>query len=232
MTESFENESPLILTPEEARVLGCLMEKEVTTPDAYPLTLNSLLLACNQKTNRNPVVDYDEDIVAEAIEGLRVKHLVYRMDGAGSRVPKYKHRIEERLGLGGGGKALLTVLLLRGAQTPGELRTRSERMHIFLNIEAVETELAEIAEEVEVPLWRKLSPAPGQKEVRYAHLLFGAIDESSREDGGVVLPTEPAVAAVQARNERIGQLEERVATLEAELAEMKTAFADFRQQFE
>ena len=176
------DDAPLILTAAEARVLGCLMEKAVTTPDAYPLSFNGLITACNQKTNRNPVVDYDDDLVAEAVEGLRGKHLLYRVDGGGSRVQKYKHRIDERLGILPASQALLTVLLLRGAQTPGELRTRSERMHSFVDTEAVEAEVAETSADISIPLWRRLPQAAGQKEARYMHLLFGEdfIEESRR----------------------------------------------------
>lgn len=229
--EFAEDEETLILTAEEARVLGCLMEKSVTTPDAYPLTFNSLVTACNQKTNRDPVVDYDEDIVAEAVEGLRGKHLLYRVDGAGSRVQKYKHRIDERLGLMPPSQALLTVLLLRGAQTSGELRTRSERMHSFVNAEAVEAEIAETAEDIELPLWRRFDKAPGQKEARYMHLLFGA-DVEPAASATAPIAAAPAVEAVQQRNERIGQLEGRVELLEAELEELRATFAEFRKQFE
>ena len=229
--EFYEDEDTLILTAEEARVLGCLMEKSVTTPDAYPLSFNGLMMACNQKTNRDPVVDYDEDIVAEAVEGLRGKHLLYRVDGAGSRVQKYKHRIDERLGLMPPSRALLTVLLLRGAQTSGELRTRSERMHSFVNAEAVEAEIAETAEDLEFPLWRRFEKAPGQKEARYMHLLFGANVEPTVSATAPVAAA-PAVEAVQQRNERIGQLEERVDSLEAELAELRATFAEFRKLFE
>ena len=226
-----EDDVPLILTAAEARVLGCLMEKSVTTPDIYPLSFNSLLLACNQKTNRNPVVDYDEEIVAEAVEGLRAKHLLYRVDGAGSRVQKYKHRIDERLGIAAASQALLTVLLLRGAQTPGELRVRSERMHSFVNIEAVEAEIEETAADVSIPLWRRLPQAAGQKEARYMHLLFG--EELVEEPASsVCVAPEPAIAAVQQRNERIDSLEGRVEQLEAELAALQAAFAQFREQFD
>jgi uncharacterized protein YceH (UPF0502 family) len=229
--EFAEDEETLILTAEEARVLGCLMEKSVTTPDAYPLTFNGLVTACNQKTNRDPVVSYDEDIVAEAVEGLRGKHLLYRVDGAGSRVQKYKHRIEERLGLTAPSQALLTVLLLRGAQTSGELRTRSERMYSFVNTEAVEAEIAETAEDVDVPLWCRIERAPGQKEARYVHLLFGA-DVEPQMDVSPPAAANSAVEAVQQRNDRIGQLEERVESLEAELTELRATFAEFRKQFD
>jgi len=218
------------LTPEEARVLGCLLEKEATTPDVYPLTLNGLLAACNQKTNRNPVVDYDEDAVAEAIEGLRAKGLAFRVDGAGSRVPKYRHHVHERFNLGKAGRALLTTLLLRGPQTPGELRSRSERLHHFADVEATEAELDALAAELDPPLWKKIPPAPGQKESRYLHLLCG--DREPPAASGPSLAAEPAVAAVQARNERIVALETKVGELEKELAEMKAAFETFRRQFD
>ena len=229
--EFAEHEDALILTAEEARVLGCLMEKAVTTPDAYPLTFNVLVAACNQKTNRDPVVSYDDDIVAEAVEGLRGKHLLYRVDGAGSRVQKYKHRIDERLGLMPPSQALLTVLLLRGAQTSGELRTRSERMYSFVNTAAVEAEIAETAEYIEIPLWRRFEKAPGQKEARYMHLRFGA-DSAPERSATVPVSAAAATEVVQQRNERIDQLEERVELLETELAELRGTFAEFRKQFE
>jgi len=217
------------LTTEEARVLGCLLEKAATTPDVYPLTLNSLVTACNQKTNRFPVVDYDEEVVAEAIEGLRAKKLAFRVDVAGSRVPKYRHHVEETLGLAKAGKALLTVLLLRGAQTPGELRTRTERMHIFPDTEAVESELDFLAEDLQPPLWRRMPPAPGQKEARYRHLLCGAVEETVPD---TALPSEPAVATVQARNQRMDALESKVAELEHELSDLRAVFEQFKQQFD
>ncbi len=226
-----ENPEELIeLTLEEARVLGCLLEKAATTPDVYPLTLNSLIAACNQKTNRHPVVDYDEEVVAEAIEGLRAKKLAFRVDVAGSRVPKYRHHVEETLGLAKTGKALLAVLLLRGPQTLGELRTRTERMHIFADTDAVEAELNFLAEDLDPPLWRRMPPAPGQKEARYKHLLCGDIDCDLSES--VALPSEPAVASVQARNQRIELLENKVAELKNELSELKAVFEQFKQQFD
>lgn len=225
------DEPTLILTAEEARVLGCLMEKSVTTPDAYPLTFNSLLIACNQKTNRHPVVDYDEDTVAEAIEGLRKKHLLYRVDGAGSRVQKYKHRVDERLGLTVASQALLTVLLLRGAQTLGELRTRSERLHSFANIQAVETEISATTADIELPLWKRVAPAPGQKEARYMHLLFGAETELEAPIAAPAL-ANPAIELAQQRTQRIDQLEARVQALETELAAVRTSFIEFQQQFD
>ncbi|MFU8848488.1 MAG: YceH family protein [Opitutales bacterium] len=228
MNESEEN--PIELTSEEARALGCLLEKAATTPDVYPLTLNSLLAACNQKTNRHPVVEYDEETVAEATEGLRARKLAFRVDVAGSRVPKYRHNVDQHLGLDRAGKALLAVLLLRGPQTPGELRLRTERMHSFATTAAVEQELDELADELDPPLWKKLPPSPGQKEVRYCHLLCGepAMDAMPAR----AMPVAPAIAAVQARNERIENLETKVAGLEAEIAMLKESFEQFQKQFD
>ena len=226
------DETPIELTAEEARVLGCLMEKCFTTPDVYPLTFNSLLTACNQKTNRVPVVDYDEDTAAEAIEGLRGKQLALRVDGAGSRVQKYRHRIDERLGLSSASQALLTVLLLRGPQTLGELRTRTERMHAFPTIESVETELTEAAEDCELPLWKRLPQAPGQKEARFTHLLFGETALTAEQPLDTPSADAPvAVSAVQQRNERIAELEQRVEDLEAQLSELNAQFTAFKEQF-
>lgn len=224
-------EKPVLLTVEEARVLGCLLEKCFTTPDVYPLSFNGLLSACNQKTNRVPVVDYDEDTIAEAIEGLRAKQLVLRVDGAGSRVEKFRHRVDERIGLSVGSQALLAVLLLRGPQTAGELRNRSERMYAFATIEAVEVELKEAAEDCEIPLWKRLPQAPGQKEARFAHLLFGEVDDLVPV-ADLQAPKQPALAAAQQRNERVAELEERVVQLETELAALKQQFTDFCQQFD
>ncbi|MGJ8640690.1 MAG: YceH family protein [Opitutaceae bacterium] len=223
-----EDETYPTLSPIEARVLGCLLEKAATTPDAYPLTLNSLQLACNQKSNRQPVVDYDEDTIVEAIDDLRTKQLVFRVDVAGSRVAKYRHNFDELLGLHKAGKALMTVLLLRGSQTLGELRTRCERMYSFASSEAVEQELAEIAEEVDRPLWIKLPRAPGQKEERYHHLFCGTPDFDAPV---AVVPSEPAMVKLAARDERIQNLENEVERLNNELGELKTAFDEFRTQF-
>lgn len=224
-----EDES-LDLTPEEARVLGCLMEKEATTPDSYPLTFNSLILACNQKTNRHPVVEYEEEEVAEAIDSLRTQRLVYRIDMAGSRVAKYRHNIDELMGLSRGGKALLTVLLLRGPQTLGELRTRTERMFSFATTQHVEEELRQIADEVDIPLWEKMPRARGQKEERYHQLLTHLPDEPTAESSTARL--EAPMAAVQSRNERVAALEAELAAVKEELAGLKSEFASFKQQFD
>ncbi|MGZ0656930.1 YceH family protein [Coraliomargarita sp. W4R53] len=226
-----ENETYPLLTTVDARVLGCLLEKAATTPDAYPLTLNSLLLACNQKSNRQPVVEYDEETVLESIDDLRKKKFTFRVDVAGSRVAKYRHNIDEYLGLDKAGKALLTVLLLRGPQTLGELRTRCERMHAFATTDEVEATLKEIAEDVDHPLWTKLPRSPGKKEERYQHLLSGEPDLATETvDHGVV--TETVASPLSSRDERIQNLETTVATLQSELDGLKAAFEEFQKQFQ
>jgi len=226
-----ENEPPPLLTAVDARVLGCLLEKAATTPDAYPLTLNSLLLACNQKSNRHPVVEYEEETVLEAIDDLRKAKLVFRVDVAGSRVAKYRHNIDEHLGLDKAGKALLTVLLLRGAQTLGELRTRCERMHAFVTTDEVETTLKEIAEDVDRPLWTKLPRSPGKKEERYQHLFCGQPALRS-ETESTEAPYDTAQSPLSSRDARIQNLETRVEALQDELNVLKVAFDEFRQQFQ
>jgi uncharacterized protein YceH (UPF0502 family) len=226
-----ETETYPLLTTIDARVLGCLLEKAATTPDAYPLTLNSLILACNQKTNRHPVVEYDEATVLESIDDLRKAQLVFRVDVAGSRVAKYRHNIDEHIGLDKAGKALLTVLLLRGPQTLGELRTRCERMHAFVTTDEVEATLQEIAEDVDRPLWTKLARTPGKKEERYAHLLSGA-PAAIAETEGQEVRNEAVPSPLSSRDARIESLEAQVQALQNELNEMKTAFDEFRRQFQ
>jgi uncharacterized protein YceH (UPF0502 family) len=200
----------------EVRVLGSLLEKEIATPEYYPLSLNALVNACNQKSNREPVVSYDEQIVEQAIEGLRAKGLAVKISGE-SRVPKYGHRLSETLNLGRREAAVLCVLLLRGPQTVGEIRGRSERLYRFDDLEAVESTLQRLAEWEPDPLAAKLARQSGFKEARYQHLLSGAVEFAS--------PEEPAPARGPSDRERI-------AALEAEVAELKRLFADFRRQFE
>lgn len=168
----------LLLHPAEVRVLGSLLEKEITTPEYYPLSLNALVNACNQKSNRDPVVEFDSETVGQALEALRDKGLLLAITGAGSRVPKYGHRISEKLNLGRRELAILCELMLRGPQTLGELRTRSERMHRFDDLAEVEAVLDRLPE-----LVVKLPRRPGEKEVRYAHLLSGtpAVSEGQEE---------------------------------------------------
>jgi uncharacterized protein YceH (UPF0502 family) len=201
----------------ETRVLGSLMEKEITTPEYYPLSLNALVNACNQKSNRDPVVNYDDDDVEHALELLRAKGLAVRISGRDSRVPKHGQRFTESLNLGRREAAVICLLLLRGPQTVGELRTRSERLYPFDDLEAVEHTLERLAE---MGFTKKLPRQPGFKESRYAHLLSGDIEVT--EEGPV------AVAVAEAGP----SLKERVAALEEEMAEMKRRFEEFKRNFE
>ncbi|HYM54533.1 MAG TPA: YceH family protein [Solirubrobacteraceae bacterium] len=156
------------LSPPEARVLACLLEKQRTTPDAYPLSLNALRLACNQSTNRDPVVDYDEAVLRDALHRLERRGLTRLASGAGSRAPKYRHLLAEALPLDSGEQAVLCVLMLRGPQTPGELKQRAERMHAFAGLADVQETLRRL---IERELVARLARRPGQKEARYLQLL-------------------------------------------------------------
>ena len=218
---------PLIAA--EARVLGSLIEKQITTPDYYPLSLNALTNACNQLTNRDPVMSLDESTVARAIEGLRVQHLATAFHGAESRVVRYKHTLTDAILLTPAEVALLCVLMLRGPQTVGELRTRSERLFTFDNLTEVESVLAELAGRQPQPLVAKLPRQPGTKEARHAHLLCGPVETAAPP---VALPQEPAVTPGRAESERLAQLETEITGLRRELDELRQRFADFRKQFE
>ena len=214
------------LTEIEARVLGCLIEKSVTTPDNYPLTLNSLVLACNQKSNRDPGMDLIDRDVRTAIETLRYEyHLLWEVAEAGSRVPKYKHDIEQILGEAPRQIAVMAVLMLRGPQTPGALRTHTARYCTFESPAEVITTLDELAERENGPFVVQLPREPGSRESRYAQLMCGPIDMTH-------LP-EPAAPADQGptRLERITELEGTLQALQAELAELKTEFEAFKGQF-
>lgn len=210
-----------------ARVLGCLLEKEMATPDYYPLSLNALVNACNQKSNRQPVVDYDETEVVCALDELKELQLVWQSDAG--RVPRYGENLIKQQHLVAREAAILTLLLLRGPQTTGELRGRSERLHAFATLEEAEQTLAAMEETGFV---RKLARQPGQKECRYAQLLTGEPEESAA--GAMVhhARIEEATQRVHAEEERLTALEEEVQILRAELAELRAAFLDFRKQFE
>jgi uncharacterized protein len=214
------------LDGDEVRVLGALLEKEVTTPEYYPLSLNALLNACNQKSNRDPVVHFDEDTVERALYTLRDKGLLLNVTGAGSRVPKYGHRLSEKLNLGRRELAILCELMLRGPQTLGELRTRAERMHTFDDTSQVESVLDRMPE-----LVTRLPRRPGEKEARYAHLLSGpaAATEALPEHAA---PPERAADPLPARADRFAALEAEVAQLRHELQDLKQQFAGFQKQFE
>jgi uncharacterized protein YceH (UPF0502 family) len=192
----------------EIRVLGCLIEKQRTTPDTYPLTLNALRLACNQSTNRDPVVDYDEETIRDALQRLWRKEWARLASGQGSRAVKYRQLVQETLGLGDDEVSILCVQMLRGPQTPGELKQRTERLHPFETLADVEETLVRlVARDLAVRLERR----PGQKEERYAQLLGGELDVVDVGDSAD--PARP----VRARD----PLEERVAALEAEVAALK-----------
>lgn len=216
------------LDPVEARVLGCLIEKEITTPEYYPLTLNALVHACNQISNRDPVVAYDEQTVARALDSLREKNLAYIFYGSESRVPKYKHVVPEVLHVSAAQTAALCVLLLRGPQTVGEIRGRTGRLYEFKELQEVEATLEELTRHEPQPLVARLARQPGRKESRYAHLLSGPVEVETQE--AATRPT-PRMDA-RAGQERITQLETEVEALRSEVAELKQQFDDFRKQFE
>lgn len=216
-----------LLNDLEIRVLGCLIEKEMATPEYYPLTLNALTNACNQKSNRDPVMSLDEADVIRALDALRTQGLAMQ-SAEGVRVPRYRHTLAEKLHLEPPQLAVLAELLLRGPQTLGELRTRAERMHPLPDLGAVEDILDELAEHTPA-LATQLPRQPGQKENRYAHLLAG---EPTIEAAGRALPPEAARVQVSAVDERIARLEEEVVALRLELAELRQSMSDFRAQFE
>ena len=210
----------------EERILGVLIEKEMSTPDYYPLTLNALVNACNQKTNRDPVMDLDEATVSEALVRMRTDRLVWQVKTQGSRALKYQHNMKDLADLSNRALALLCELLLRGPQTAGELRTRTGRMTDFDGVPAVEHALKKLAEHEKGPFVKQLPRQPGQKESRYAHLL-GDTDINAPD-----LPADMETAGRTYEPSRIEALEARVASLEAELEEIRKAFLEFKQAFE
>ena len=215
----------------EIRVVGCLVEKQRTTPDAYPLSLNALRLACNQATNRDPVVEYDEATVSEALRRLALRGWTRLASGAGSRARKYRHLLPDALGVSEEELALLAVLMLRGPQTPGELKQRSERLHSFADRGAVSEVLERLVErEMVVRHPRR----PGQKEDRYEQVLGGGGDEDAGEDAPMVPPAreEPTPGASSAESagtpgeERLDRFERELAELRAELAALREALGE------
>lgn len=235
--DTMDHDSPIqpawpVLTPDEARVLGVLVEKQRTTPEYYPLTLNALVAACNQKNNRNPVMTLDEAAVALALDGLRIKKLAWQVSLAGTRVPKFRHAFADVYHVPEACLPLLVELLLRGPQTAAELRTRAERMQAdgeAATVEAVEASLQNLADHAEGPFAVKLAREPGRREARWAHMLCGplSLDEapSAAADGVPPSVTAPAVT-------RLDSLEQEVQALRAELAELRTRFETFTLQFE
>jgi len=214
---------PISFTAAEARVLGALIEKEVTTPDYYPLSLNALINACNQRSNREPVMDLDEEEVRQALHSLEDKRLAGRARSADGRVAKYEHWLGEAFNFSRAETALLCVLLLRGPQTPGELRGRTERLHLFDEIGEVLAGLQKLMERVP-PLAAVLPRQPGTKEARYMHLFFGPVE---------ALPAGAPVAAFARREtgEDAGH-EERIAQLEASIVELRKEMTELRQKID
>jgi hypothetical protein len=214
----------ILLDDVETRVLGALVEKEITTPDYYPLSLNALVNACNQKSNRHPVMNLDEEAVRQALASLNEKGLAGATSGADSRVTKYEHRLQEAFNFSRPETAILCVLLLRGPQTPGELRGRTERLHRFDDLDAVHSALEHLMKR-EPPLVKILPRQPGTKEARYAHLLSGDVEAWEPEP-------EAAVTGNSADSDRLARLENEVAALQNQIADLKQQLADFRKQFE
>jgi uncharacterized protein YceH (UPF0502 family) len=213
------------LTEIEARVLGALIEKELTTPEYYPLSLNALVNACNQKSNRDPVMALDDDAARDALRSLEKQGLAGPADSMDNRVTKYEHRLQEAFNFDRRETAVLCELLLRGPQTPGELRGRASRMHAFEDLSQVQSTLQRLMQR-EPPIVKVLPRQPGTKEARYAHLLSGDVAAPAAAQ-------EVAVAAVKAADsDRVARLEREIAALQQDLAEVKQQLAAFRKQFE
>jgi uncharacterized protein len=218
----------IILNDVETRALGSLIEKDVTTPDYYPLSLNALVNACNQKNNRDPVMNLDEEAVRQALNSLQEKRLAGPTSGADSRVTKYEHRLQEAFNFTRGETAIVCVLLLRGPQTPGELRGRAERMHRFEDLTEVQSTLQRLMQR-DPPLVRILPRQPGTKEARYKHLLAG----DAEDDPHVVHATSTVAAASNSDEaDRFARLENELSELRKQIADLKQQFAGFQKQFE
>jgi uncharacterized protein YceH (UPF0502 family) len=215
-----------ILSEVETRVLGSLVEKELTTPDYYPLSLNALVNACNQKSNRDPAMNLNENAVSQALRSLEKEGLAGPADGMDNRVTKFEHRLQEAFNFDRREIAILCELLLRGPQTPGELRSRAERMHPFEDLGQVQSTLQRLAQR-EPPLAKMLPRQPGTKEARYAHLLSGDVQFQAP-----AAASEVVVAHNTSDGERIARLENDVAALQNEVTDLKRQLAEFRKQFE
>jgi len=220
------NNPQLELNEVEVRVLGSLIEKDITTPDYYPLSLNALVNACNQKNNRDPVMTLDENSVRDALSSLQEKRMAGPASSADSRVTKYEHRLQEVFNFDRRETALICVLLLRGPQTPGELRGRAERMHRFETLDDVQSALQKLMDR-QPSLVRVLPRQPGTKEARYTHLFSGDyIPEATTS-----LPTPSSELPGHSDEQRIANLEATVSSLRSEVEELKRQFADFSAQF-
>ncbi len=219
-----------ILNAVEVRILGSLIEKQLTTPEYYPLTLNALTNACNQKNNRDPVVSFEETTVVRGIDDLKNKRLIGTVTGSGIRVPKYKHTVTETYNLTPDEVAVMCLLMLRGPQTAGEIRGRSSSMRKFENIADVESILQKLyATDGRESLVQQMPRSAGQKETRYIHLLSGRPEVNGPETHP---PPEAATLQVRAENERISKLEDDVKRLKEEIKKLQQTFLDFKKQFE
>jgi uncharacterized protein YceH (UPF0502 family) len=216
----------ILLDEVETRVLGALVEKELTTPEYYPLSLNALVNACNQKSNRDPVMNFDEEGVREALRTLEKKGLAGPADNMVSRVSKYEHRLQEAYNFTRHETAILAELLLRGPQTPGELRSRADRMHKFDDLGIVQSTLQRLMKR-EPPLVKVLPRQPGTKEARYAHLMSGDVELPAAD-----LTASGAATGGASSSDRTARLEDQVETLQSDIADLKQQFAAFRKQFE
>jgi hypothetical protein len=229
----------IILNPAQARVLGALVEKDITTPEYYPLSLNALVNACNQKSNREPVMTLDEDAVRDALAGLQEYRLAGPASGADSRVQKYEHRMQEVFNFDRRETAVLAVLLLRGPQTPGELRGRTERMYRFDTLDDVQAALQKLMQR-NPPLTAILPRQPGSRESRYAHLLSGPVQDgataghtqSSERTQSFATDDHLGTEVASHLEDQIATLRQEVTTLHQEINELKSQFATFRKQFE
>jgi uncharacterized protein YceH (UPF0502 family) len=234
------------LSPMEARVIGCLIEKQITTPDQYPLSLNALVNACNQKSNRDPVMDVSESVVQATLDGLSKKHFVMERSGFGSRVPKYQHRFCNTefgtLKFTPQELAIVCELLLRGPQTPGELRSRASRMAPFADVSEVEAALESLRTRDDGPFVARLAREPGRRDSRYAHLFSGAIPESPEEplavapNPGSPAPIGSSAAAASSHGAALTGLHApssdtaRIDRLEAEIKQLRAELDDLKQR--
>lgn len=219
----------IVLNDIDARVLGCLIEKERATPDYYPLTLHSLTAACNQKSSRSPAMSLAETDVVRAIDRLRAEHLCCEAHLAGSRVPKYEHSVTNRWKLQDREIAVLCVLLLRGPQTPGEVRSRTTRLYQFRDVLEVNETFQSLVDHPQGPFVLEMPRLPGHKENRYSHLLCGE-PEIGQTD--ITLAPEAATLQYRAENERLEALEKELEDVQAQVAELKAQFEEFVRQFE
>ncbi|ACT07116.1 protein of unknown function DUF480 [Dickeya chrysanthemi Ech1591] len=210
------------LTPQEARVIGCLLEKQVTTPEQYPMSLNGLTAACNQKTNREPVMELTENEVQQTLDLLVKRHFLRTVSGFGNRVMKYEHRFCNSefgdLKFSTAEMALVTTLLLRGAQTPGELRTRAARLHEFVDMDEVENVLQHLQQREDGPFVVRLAREPGKRESRFMHLFSGEVAEAAPSASGDAPPDDELAARVSVLENDVAELRAQLAALQARLA--------------